>query len=54
MKLDIDCVVHDEGEDALLELSGADERLIIGRHGDVLEALQYLLNRMLARVPPML
>ena len=51
MKLDIDCVVHDEGEDALLELSGADERLIIGRHGDVLEALQYLLNRMLARVP---
>ena len=41
MHLDLECVVHDATDDLMLELRGMDERLVIGRHGEVLDALQH-------------
>lgn len=43
--LDAEVVIHDDGNgEALMELTGSGAGLLIGHHGDTLDALQYLVN----------
>lgn len=55
MALELECAVEERAtgngrpEELVLLMRGADDRLIIGRHGDVLDAFQYLLGRMFVK-----
>lgn len=43
--LDAEVVIHDDGNgEALMEITGADAGVLIGHHGDTLDAFQYLVN----------
>lgn len=43
--LDAEVIIHDDGNgEALMEITGAGAGLLIGHHGDTLDALQYLVN----------
>lgn len=43
--LDASVDIHDDGSgEALMEISGADAGVLIGHHGDTLDAFQYLVN----------
>jgi spoIIIJ-associated protein len=42
--VDADVVVHDEPEAIVVTCSGPDVGLLIGRHGQTIDAIQYLLN----------
>ena len=43
--LDAEVVIHDDGNgEALIEITGADAGVLIGHHGDTLDAFQYLVN----------
>jgi spoIIIJ-associated protein len=42
--VDADVVVHDEPEAIVVTCSGPDVGLLIGRHGQTIDAVQYLLN----------
>src|SRR5206468_1851844 len=50
MGLALECSVVESGEDLYLGFWGPDERLAIGSQGEVLDALQYIVNRIVARV----
>jgi spoIIIJ-associated protein len=52
--MDLECEVakKDEGERVLLEVSGADTGLVIGKKGQTLDALQHLVNKIVARRLP--
>lgn len=43
--LDAEVIIHDDGNgEALMEITGAGAGLLIGHHGDTLDAFQYLVN----------
>lgn len=43
--LDADVIIHDDGSgEALMEITGTDAGVLIGHHGDTLDAFQYLVN----------
>jgi spoIIIJ-associated protein len=42
--VDADVVAHDEGETIVVTCTGPDVGLLIGRHGQTIDAIQYLLN----------
>src|SRR6516162_9267473 len=42
--VDADVVAHDESEAIVVTCSGPDVGLLIGRHGQTIDAIQYLLN----------
>ena len=43
--LDTEVIIHDDGNgEALMEITGAGAGLLIGHHGDTLDAFQYLVN----------
>ena len=43
--LDAEVIIHDDGNgEALMEITGAVAGLLIGHHGDTLDAFQYLVN----------
>lgn len=44
MQLDVTMKVEDSEDDCLIELSGKGLGMLIGRHGQALDSLQYLLN----------
>ena len=49
MGIEAAVVSRDEGERVVLEIQGAEAGLVIGKHGATLDALQYLLNRMVLK-----
>jgi len=55
MGFDLECVVQERvvrngrPEEVVLEMRGPDDRLIIGRHGEVLDAFQYVVSLMFGR-----
>ena len=51
MKLELDSTVRMEEGQLFLEFRGEDERLAIGHHGEVLDALQHVVNKMLPKHP---
>ena len=57
MGFELDCAVEERAtgngrpEELVFMMRGPDDRLIIGRHGDVLDAFQYLVSRMFVRDP---
>lgn len=46
MKFDAEVVPSEEPERITLEVRGAESALVIGKHGAMLDALQYLINKM--------
>jgi spoIIIJ-associated protein len=46
MKLDAEVVGTEDAERINLEVRGAESALVIGKHGAMLDALQYLVNKM--------
>jgi spoIIIJ-associated protein len=57
MRLDAEVVASEDAEHVTLEVRGAESALVIGKHGATLDALQYLVNRMVSsggELPPKL
>lgn len=52
MGVEAEVVERDEADRIVLEIQGAEAGLVIGKHGATLDALQYLLNRMVLRGGP--
>lgn len=46
MKLDVELVATEDDERISLEVRGAESAMVIGKHGAMLDALQYLVNKM--------
>jgi len=49
MHFDAEVVAGEDGERVTLEIRGAESGLVIGKHGATLDALQYLVNRMVSQ-----
>lgn len=51
MELDADVDIREDGERIVLDVSGEDAGRVIGKKGQTLDALQFLLNKILNRDP---
>jgi spoIIIJ-associated protein len=49
MQLDAEVVASEDAERVTLEVRGAESGLVIGKHGATLDALQYLVNKMVSQ-----
>lgn len=51
MDLDVDVEIREDGEKIVLDLDGPDVGRVIGKKGTTLDALQFLLNKIVNRFP---
>ncbi len=51
MDLDAEVTIRDDGERVILDVQGDDAGRVIGKKGQTLDALQFLLNKILNRFP---
>ena len=51
MDLDVDVAIREDGERVVLDLDGRDAGRAIGRKGQTLDALQFLVNKIVNRFP---
>ncbi|HJK95074.1 MAG TPA: KH domain-containing protein [Polyangiaceae bacterium LLY-WYZ-15_(1-7)] len=51
MDLDVDVDIRDDDEKVVLDVTGPDAGRVIGKKGQTLDALQFLLNKILNRFP---
>jgi spoIIIJ-associated protein len=51
MGLQLNVVIREDGEEVVLDLSGEDAGRVIGKKGQTLDALQFLINKIVNRFP---